>query len=97
MKDFRWIVSVCHDLAAFAEKHGLAETTRATQSAATIASLEIKLAHSLPVQPALQSLAVTLPRESTRSGNTKVAGNASSSLAVPNHDDGAVVSLQSRL
>ena len=51
MQEFQWIVSVCEDLAAYAEEHGLNETTRAARSAARITQLELKMAESLRCNP----------------------------------------------
>ncbi|MEL6922349.1 MAG: hypothetical protein AAFO77_15275 [Pseudomonadota bacterium] len=96
MQDFQWIVGVCDDLATFAEKNGLTETTRAAQSAAKIASLEIKLAECLTGKPPIQRLSVSLPGQKLRMGYSEAAGKAVSSMATPGKDEHVVVSRQSR-
>jgi len=96
MQDFQWIVGVCNDLATFAEKHGLTETTRAAQSAAMIASLEIKLADCLTSKPTVQCFSVSLPGQNLGVGYTEAADKTASSLATSGQGEHVVVSLQSR-
>lgn len=96
MQDFQWIVGVCNDLATFAEKHGLTETTRAAQSAARIASLEIELAACLTGKPTVQFFSVPLPGQKLGMGYTEAADKTVSSMATLEKDEPVVVSLQSR-
>ena len=96
MQNFQWIVSVCNDLAEFAEKHGLPDTKRAAQQAAKIASLEINCASLSKTEPAMDSLAVGLPRQDLRVGYAGPVSKTKSAMAARECKPAVVVSLDSR-